>query len=322
LPLPDVYKVSQLFDVVPPAAIPPYPAPKPASPAEGSASAAAIHFSDSHESVTYHPLLTDALHSLLLCHSLLQTPQKELLRHAYNAARVARICDGYPIFLAARSPARADWIEVLRRAGNWVGLQSSWEHLCRPAPLSGYTKGGDKNSTNNPHSEPRESDAQKRERQKNEAILEALADERVVDEESFQRAVRARERRFRDDEAAEKRRQDTSPHASTSMSTTTSLSASTISSTSSTADPVPPKRWAQTADREYPISSERADAVARWVRDAPTLVESTGTKKKRAKAKGKGKKPAAHLAGSAALEDSIAGLSVQDVQDQDDEMDE
>jgi hypothetical protein len=317
LPLPEVYRVSQLFDAVPPAAIPPYPAPTPASPVNGSPSAAALHFSDSHESVTYHPLLTDALHSLLLCHSLLQTPQKELLRHAYNAARIARICDGYPIFLAARSPARADWIEVLRRAGNWIGLQSTWEHLCQPAPLSGYTKGNADKNHANPRTQPRETDAQRRERQKNEAILEALADERVVDEESFQRAVRARERRFRDDEAAESRRQDTSPHTSMSASGSAMSSAS-----SAAADTVIPKRWAQTADREYPISSERADAVARWIRDAPTLVESTGTKKRRTKGKGKEKKPAVHASGSAGLESSVASLSVQDVQDHDDEIDE
>jgi hypothetical protein len=261
LPPPEIFKVSQLFDAAPPTSLPPYPVPKGA---RDAASAAATAFADSHESITYHPLITDALHSLLLCHALIQTPPKEHLRHACNAARLARVCDGYPIFLAARSPARADWIEVLRRAGNWIGLSGSWENLCRPAPLPGHNeltgKNGGKGSG--------ETDAQRRERQKHEAILEALADERVVDEESFQRAVRARERRNREDEEAEKRRQASPEGEGTS--------------------PAPPKRWAQDDGREYPISTERAEAISRWVRDAPPVGETSGSKKKK---KGKGRKP-------------------------------
>ncbi|KAF8538599.1 hypothetical protein BDD12DRAFT_884715 [Trichophaea hybrida] len=31
--------------------------------------------------------------------------------------RLARIADGYPVFLAARSPARADWGEVVKKCG-------------------------------------------------------------------------------------------------------------------------------------------------------------------------------------------------------------
>ncbi|KAH7116095.1 hypothetical protein B0J11DRAFT_539166 [Dendryphion nanum] len=303
LPPPEIFKSSQLFDATPPASLPPYPSPPFSNPAASAASAAAAAFADSHESITYHPLLTDALHSLLLCHALIQTAPKELLRHAHNAARLARVCDGYPIFLAARSPARADWIEVLRRAGNWIGITQSWENLCRPAPLPGHNKPTpsdalSKNGDTSTSSTRQETDTQKRERQKHEAILEALADERVVDEDSFQRAVRARERRFREDEDAEVRGKSSSSVSSPSTSNGTSP---TVTSGTSTATTLPdtksptspatstaPKRWAQDEGREYPISTERAEAISRWVREAPIGIEGSGGAK-RVRKKGKGK---------------------------------
>ncbi|KAF1992750.1 hypothetical protein P154DRAFT_504484 [Amniculicola lignicola CBS 123094] len=366
LPPPEIFQVSQLFSPAPPASLPPYPQPTPTSPAASAASAAATAFADSHESITYHPLLTDALHSLLLCHALLQTPPKELLRHAHNAARLARVCDGYPIFLAARSPARADWIEVLRRAGNWINITSSWEDLCRPAPLPGH---GGKTSDalsrtgagGGGHSPRPETETQKRDRQKHEAILEALADERVVDEESFQRAVRARERRFRDDEEVARQgvgtslRESTvydtsstasgetsngsSSSASTSTYTTTTTSTSpsisnstntpasntsTSTSTPTPSTPLPksnppspapqPKRWAQDDGREYPISTERAEAISRWVRDAPLVVEGAGSGKK-GKRRGKGRaRSGLELRDeeSTGLEGSVASLGVEE----------
>ena len=338
LPPPDIFKVSQLFESAPPASLPPYPPIRPATSAESAASAAAAAFADSHESITYHPLLTDALHSLLLCHALLQTPPKEHLRHAHNAARLARVCDGYPIFLAARSPARADWIEVLRRAGNWIGIGMSWETLCRPAPLPGHNKMGSGNelsktgsgSAGGVHSgistntAPAETETQERERQKHEAILEALADERVVDEESFQRAVRARERRFREDEEAEKHA--SLPTATAQLPASNSSASSSASSTNGTSSlpktptsPAAPKRWAQDDGREYPISTERAEAISRWVREAPNLVESSGTKKRRTKAKGK--KPGLQRAGSTGLSlaESVETLSVAEEEEEIDE---
>jgi hypothetical protein len=295
LPAPEIFKISQLFDAAPPASLPPFPQPGFKDASDSSASAAATAFADSHESITYHPLLTDALHSLLLCHALVQTPPKELQRHAHNAARLARVCDGYPIFLAARSPARADWIEVLRRAGNWVGLSTSWEKLCRPAPLPGHGKNGSSNASNG---ERQETEKQKHERQKHEAILEALADERVVDEESFQRAVQARERRFREDEEAEQRAKNGS------------VTPTDSSANGSPASPAPaPKRWAQDDGREYPISTERAEAISRWVRDAPPITEGTGKKRK---SRPKGKKPSMLKQESTGLEGSVDTMSVQD----------
>ena len=252
LPPPEIHLVSALFSASPPADLPSYPATSQAlvprkqkSQLEEPSQFAhqLLAQSDQHEAVTYHPLLTDALHSLLLCHALIQTSPKEHLRHAHMAARLARVCDGYPIFLAARSPSRADWIEVVRRANNWIGLQQSWETLCAPAPLPGPAGSSKKEET----------EEQAKERRRQEAIMEALADERVHDEASFQAAVAARERR------AEEQRLEEMGQNSTGGG---------------------PKRWAQEDGKEYPISTERAEAVARWVREAPLTVEGAGKGKK------------------------------------------
>jgi len=231
----------------------------------------------SREAVTYHPLLTDALHSLLLAHALLQTSPTELLRHAHNAARLARIADGYPIFQAARSPARADWIEVLRRANNWLGLSVPWQRLCAPAPLPEAAGGWAKDSSTGALAKRREkkdeTPEQKRERIKQECIIDALSDDRVVDEESFQRAVRARERRAMDDEQGISGPLKDKPVESSASSTPTSTSAD------GDAALPPPKRWAQDeSGKEYPISTDRAESIARWIKEAPL---SMGGKKKR-----------------------------------------
>ncbi|KAI5817441.1 hypothetical protein BZA77DRAFT_309575 [Pyronema omphalodes] len=74
------------------------------------------------EGLTYHPLITDAMYSTLLCHLLLATPSKELSRYVAMVHRLIRVADGYPVFLAARSPARADWGEVVKKCG-----LSEWE---------------------------------------------------------------------------------------------------------------------------------------------------------------------------------------------------
>ena len=264
LPPPEIFLVSTLFSPSPPSNLPPYPVEsqalvprKQANQHNGSNDFAQqfLAHSDQHEAVTYHPLLTDALHSLLLCHALVQTSSKEHLRHAHMVARLARVCDGYPIFLAARSPSRADWIEVVRRANNWIGLQQSWETLCAPAPLPGHAG----------NSKKEETEEQAKERRRQEAIMEALADERVHDEASFQAAVAARERR------AEEQRQEELGHNNG------------------------PKRWAQEDGKEYPISTERAEAVARWIREAPLTVEGSG-KTRRGPRKGKGQKDTAQAA--------------------------
>lgn len=267
LPPPEVHLLSSLFSSSPPANLPPYPSASQALvprkqtsqqiSKDGFTNQLLAH-TEQHEAVTYHPLLTDALHSLLLCHALIQTNPKEHLRHANMVARLARVCDGYPIFLAARSPSRADWIEVVRRACNWIGLQQSWETLCAPAPLPGHVSVPKK----------AESKEEAKERYRQEAIMEALADERVHDEASFQAAVSARERR-----AGEQMKEELGQNGHA------------------------PKRWAQEDGREYPISTERADAVARWVNEAPLTIEGTGRAKRGTK-KGKGRNGASSATSS------------------------
>ncbi|TKA60647.1 hypothetical protein B0A49_11013 [Cryomyces minteri] len=345
LPPPEIYQASALFSATPPPNLPDYPNHTTSITKNGhSAIAHTIVVTECQEAITYHPLLTDALHSLLLCHALLQTSPKELLRHAHNTARLARICDGYPIFLAARSPARADWIEVLRCANNWISLAQSWEALCAPAPLPSQTGANGHAAGGVP--EKKETPEQKHERVKQEAIIGALADERVVDEESFQAAVRARERRaLEDEEGISGPFGDASPtppsppapppHATASTTTdahpSSSSSASPPSSnttnghTTAAAAPngttspppsqPPAKRWAQDDGKEYPISTKRAEAIARWVREAPL---SVGGAKKKGKGKGKGRA----RAGGKKTFVAARGVDVGRGQEEDEEEDE
>jgi hypothetical protein len=275
LPAPVVYQISALFSATPPADLPPYPETATAlttkqqlQATQSDAAKAILAQTDCHEALTYHPLLTDALHSLLLCHCLVQTSARELQRHAHMVARLARVCDGYPIFQAARSPSRADWIEVVRRGDNWIQLQQSWESLCAPAPLPGQ-------AAPNPQ---KETPAEKKERLKQQAIMEALEDDRVHDEASFHAAVAARQRR----QEEEARKADGKEM---------------------------PKRWAQEDGKEYPISTERAAAIVRWVREAPTGGEAGGArKKKKAGARAKGKS-------NSGVEDSMSALNIDDSND-------
>ncbi|KAL8787169.1 MAG: hypothetical protein Q9213_002385 [Squamulea squamosa] len=256
-----VYPISDLFaSTPPPPDLVPYPVvsreivkvgPKPKTNRSDGSSRHAFSLPGCTESVTYHPLLTEALHSLLLCHSLVQTSSKEHLRHAHMVARLARQCDGYPIFLAARSPSRADWIEIVRRADNWIGLEQSWESLCALAPLPGQAE----------QAQEQQTPEQDRERRRQQAIEDSLADENVHDEATFQAAVAARER------LAEELVNDPSKQSGSG-----------------------PHRWAQVDGKEYPITTERAAAIARWVMEAPLTVPGSGKPKRKAK---KGKAPGA-----------------------------
>lgn len=272
LPPPVVHKLSALFEATPPAGLPPYPETATALTTKqqlqqsDAAKALFAQNNDVHEALTYHPLLTDALHSLLLCHCLVQTSARELQRHAHMVARLARICDGYPIFQAARSPSRADWIEVVRRGDNWVELQQSWESLCAPAPLPGQVS----------PNQQKETAAEKKERLKQQAIMEALEDDRVHDEASFHAAVAARQRR-QEEEAIKAEGREI------------------------------PKRWAQEDGKEYPISTDRAHAIVRWVREAP--VGGEVRKKKRST------KPGQKGKAMQTSEPSIDGLKLQDSQE-------
>ncbi|KAK5123098.1 hypothetical protein LTR85_003295 [Meristemomyces frigidus] len=301
-PSPKIHPASALFAEKPPADLPPFPSEKTT---HAMLNNETIHEAfGSREAVTYHPLLTDALHSLLLAHALVQTSPTELLRHAHNAARLARIADGYPIFQAARSPARADWIEVLRRANNWLGLSVPWQKLCAPAPLPEAAGGWAKDSASGVLAKRREkkeeTPEQKRERIKQESIIDALSDDRVVDEDSFQKAVRARERRALEDEQG----------ISGPLKDKDATNSPSTSSTDSDANLPPPKRWAQDENgKEYPISTDRAAAIARWIKEAPL---SMGGKKKRPTRK---KKPA----GANGLHAATEGVGELNIDDQGDE---
>lgn len=249
LPRPEVYPVSSLFSACPPPSLSQFLTSqalvvKNSSLNHESQNQLANQLwaqADHHEAVSYHPLLTDALHSLLLCHCLIQTSSKEHLRHAHMAARLARVCDGYPVFLAARSPSRADWIEVVRRTNNWVGLQQSWESLCTPAQLPGHAGSA----------KTEETDGEAQERCRQEAIMDALADERVHNEASFHAGVAARVCR-----AEDRQHEDMGQSA---------------------------KVRVQDNGKEYPISTERAKIIAKWVREAPRTVEGSGRAKGNAK---------------------------------------
>ncbi|KAK4547430.1 hypothetical protein LTR36_001086 [Oleoguttula mirabilis] len=301
-PSPKIHPASALFAEKPPADLPVFPNEKTT---HAMLNNETIHDAfGSREAVTYHPLLTDALHSLLLAHALVQTSPTEMLRHAHNAARLARIADGYPIFQAARSPARADWIEVLRRANNWLGLSVPWQKLCAPAPLPEAAGGWAKDSTSGALAKRREKKGetpeQKRERIKQESIIDALSDDRVVDEDSFQKAVRARERRALEDEQG----------ISGPLKDKDASSSPSTSSADGDASLLPPKRWAQDENgKEYPISTDRAAAIARWIKEAPL---SMGGKKKRPTKK---RRPA----GANGVHAATEALGEMNVDDQGDE---
>lgn len=321
-----VYTLRELFTATPPSDLPPYP-PVDTSVA-GPAPESATYVGTTMEIVTYHPLLTDALHSILLCHVLVQTSTKELQRHAHMVARLARLADGYPIFQASRSPARADWIEVLRQGNNWIGLSSSWETLCSPTSLyptstNGAARSGPQNALPASSSAgARCADELNKEAIHQEALRRAFEDDRVVDEEMFRVAYQAHKKSVEADLKLHRDRSsvcanaDSDDDGAAHLSTTngaadTTLTKHTTTSTSNKARPKPAtintqdlvhpnaspvspgtahRRWAMDEGREYPILTERASAVARWQREAPAATSGTGSSLKKRRRK---KKPAA-----------------------------
>ncbi|KAL0471791.1 hypothetical protein QR685DRAFT_561494 [Neurospora intermedia] len=229
-----IYALSDLFAASPPADLPPYPSTELTPVRTQQQQPTFATFQTTTETLTYHPLMNDALHALLLCHCLIQTSTKELLRHAYMVARLARLADGYPIFQASRSPARADWTEVLRASGNLIQLAGTWEDLCAPAPLplfqpSGPGGGGSvpmalpvpikqhktlpppstggpveagaivRSTSSNGSTGGAEAEKHRKERIQHQAIIDALGDDRIKDEASFRMAVKARQLRAEND---------------------------------------------------------------------------------------------------------------------------
>lgn len=354
------YSLPDLFAATPPADLPPYPRTDLVA---AKRAAATAQPEATGEALTYHPLLTDALHSLLLCHCLVQTSSKELQRHANMVARLARLADGYPVFQASRSPARADWVEVLRRGDNWINLSGTWEALCAPAPLPAFPTspaanagGGNPSHTvlhpasrqqqhppkalvasPPPPPPPTSSSAvdvaealekKRAERLHHQAMLSALEDDRVTDMDSLRAAVRAHKRRAEEDErranglgaspkaagnggapveeATPAAEEEGLPDPALEPATPTALKASPADPSSvKAAQQQPqektrkgqasavPRRWAIDDGKEYPILTERAAAVARWVLEAPPVGADGGgagrkKKKKSGVAKGVG----------------------------------
>jgi hypothetical protein len=298
-----IYAVSDLFTERPPSDLPIFPGPD----AKGATRSDARDAFRIREVVTYHPLMLDALHSLLLAHALVQTSPTEHLRHAHNAARLVRIAKGDPIFEPARSPARRDWIEVLRRANNWIGLSMPWQELCVPPAIphgkDGWMKGPTPSSLSTTVSEAlttttkkpfqfngrEEKPAEKRERIKQECIIDALSDDRVMDDETFNLAVQAREKRAMEDEQGL-----SGPLRDKERPALPSWGAKTNNEGSK-----------DDGEKEYVISTDRAEAIARWIREAPAFM---GGKRKRSARKKKTADAGDYVGGAM---EGMAGLEVE-----------
>ncbi|KAL7794501.1 hypothetical protein V8C37DRAFT_375794 [Trichoderma ceciliae] len=318
-----VHPLSDLFRSVPPTDLPPYPSQDLVRQESQQSSSSQPPSADATtcEWVTYHPLLTDALHSLLLSHCLAQTSAKEIQRHAYMVARLVRLSDGYPIFQASRSPARADWAEVIHRAENWLQLSSSWDSLCTPAPLPIYDDEPCHHHSQTYKAVPSadraaaasaaaaligggtfdaaaEEEQRRKELIREHAIMDALDDERVTDEASFRAAIEAHERRVQRDEAlfsdkpsngvavAPKPGPGLSTNGANGTNGTSKQESAHISIEDADLDALS-RRWSAEDGRDYPISTERANAIARWVQEAPA-VTGMAKRKKRTKKTGGG----------------------------------
>ncbi|KAF2223168.1 hypothetical protein BDZ85DRAFT_122567 [Elsinoe ampelina] len=300
IPPPKVYSSDALFASQPLPDLPPFPSSEP--PNNNPASS----IPGVREALTYHPLLPDALHSLLLTHCLLQTSPTELQRHAHSAARLSRIADGYPIFQPPRSPARADWIEILRKCNNWIKLPMGWAEMCRPVSAAASTKpntNGTVARNGQSASKPTETDKERKNRIRQQAIADAMGDERVVDEETFHQSVSAREKRAEEDEERDKRL--FTPVTPGDKLLQNGAAAVGKAEARERLKDEKLKRWAEDeALKEYPVTTERVEAISRWVREAPGVMPGAPTRKKK-KAAGKRKKKEGVLEG-------MEGLSVQD----------
>ncbi|RFU78113.1 hypothetical protein TARUN_4104 [Trichoderma arundinaceum] len=319
-----VYPLSDLFRSVPPTDLPPYPSQdlvKQDSPESPSTDATTCEW------VTYHPLLVEALHSLLLSHCLAQTSAKEIQRNSYMVARLVRLCDGYPVFQANRSPARSDWAELVHRTENWLQLSSPWDKLCKAAPLPLY---GDELCHHHKHHHGHhhnhayktvppadkaasaaaalisggsfdaaaEEEQRRKELIREQAILDALEDDRVTDESTFRAAIEAHERRVRRDQALFSEKPANGSDATPKPGP--GVKRNGVIGTTGTERMQQPRhtmvndaefdakfdvmtgRWSAEDGGDYPIMTERASAIARWIQEAP-VVTGTAKRKKRTK---------------------------------------
>jgi len=327
---PSVHDVASVLSVSPPTGMPSFPSPTTSSlvansalPPPGLSTSTQTHT----ELLTYHPFLPETLHAFLLTHCLLQTAPTTFHRLAINVARLARLADGYPFFLAARSPARADWAEILRKTDNWIGLPTSWEMLCAPPPppvaadeqpsRSSQTGATERQDTLVAARKAKEEQqvrrqpptltvqqeedlkARRRERIRKEAVMEALGDERVVDDATFQRAVEAREKRaLQDLQMDEKYGGNAGPEVDAARENRATPAQQRkkdgkigIGSGNGNGTRAMPKKNGVAKDEEYLIGTERAESIAAWVLQAPVTVILEGGATRARKGKKKGKKP-------------------------------
>ncbi|KAI9752574.1 MAG: hypothetical protein M4579_005572 [Chaenotheca gracillima] len=270
-PMPTLYKVSTLFSSNTPVDLPSYPCTDKTMPDGCSV----WHYPDPDclddypEAITYHPLLTDALHSLLVCHAIIQTSTKELLRHAHMVARVARVCDGYPILVAPRSPSRSDWVEILKDTSNWIGLEQDWDTICAPSPL--------------PAQDPRH----ERNQQRNAAAAAATPGERQRQDKimaSFEEG-KGKSR------GVATTRAETKAQRAEARDIVMQMREERLQEINTRSGYHPAKRWGQEDSKDYPHDTKRCADVARWILEAPALVgengacgaKKAGGKKKKAK---------------------------------------
>lgn len=336
-----VHDIATLLSAAPPSNLPPFPAVTSSALTINGATPQAQDNPHHHEMITYHPLMPEILHSLLLTHCLLQTPPTTLNRIATNAARLARLADGYPFFLSARSPARADWVEILRKTNNWIGLAGAWDGLCKANTGSSASQGKAESSrtsskvarkASGPKATPgkssgQETDDTQKDRIHKEAVMEALGDERVVDDESFQKAVNAREKRAWRDVNGSTETTPTPEHAQEDAEASAIPQVDGVADTPPVAEKEQPRSSKEpfghgrngnvpvAKDEEYLIGTERADAIAKWVLEAPVNVEvagKTARKKKRGKKRAAAGPGAGEEANVSHLQDGFDGMSIGD----------
>lgn len=286
-----LYRLSELFAAVPPPNLPPF-SPQTTAATEqlhvhanvpGTATAAAAAAAGCQpssvaqpvcESVTYHPLLTEALHALLLCHCLVQTSPKEIQRHATMVARLVRLCDGFPIFQSCRSPAREDWADMTRRPVAETGLlplDASWDELCAPKHLKLLSQRGVGVGALAAAADARKAAS-------SAAAASAYVSSGDDARSSSGSGVGGSSSVVRPEMAA--------VHSSVKMLAQTYSRAGPTQSDIAIGNALMspgcrlPQRATAEMMRDYPLTTERAAAVAQWLREAPVVAAAPRRRKK------------------------------------------
>jgi hypothetical protein len=158
---------------------------------------------------------------------------------------------------------------------------------------------------------PQETEEQRAERMHHQAMLNALGDDRVTDMDTLRAAVRAHKRRAEEDErrakgleAPREIEDGEEVHEGVldqGLPGSPVEAAQTVPGEKAAADAAikgkpqqqrqsqgaVPRRWAIDDGKEYPILTERAAAVARWVLEAPPVgADGGGGRKKKKKSGG------------------------------------